>query len=129
MEEISWRQKSRAARLKEGNKNTRFFHRIACMRKSSNSISKLRVDGVWVDDPVLITNHIEHYFHQLYLEPFLSRPEIEGVDFDRIDEEHQRWLKRPFSKDEVKNALNSLEDNKAPEPDGFLLKSLKFVGT
>ncbi len=37
-EEISWRQKSRALWLQEGDKNTKFFYRIANSHRRYNSI-------------------------------------------------------------------------------------------
>jgi hypothetical protein len=46
-EEISWRQKSRALRLKEGDKNTKFFHRVANSNRRVNSIESLMVDGYY----------------------------------------------------------------------------------
>lgn len=50
---------------------------------------------------------------------------LEGVDFERIDEEQRCNLERPFVEDEVKATLSSLEDDKAPGLDGFPLKFLK----
>ena len=44
-EEISWRQKSRAIWLQEGDKNTKFFHRIANSNRRSNFISSLMING------------------------------------------------------------------------------------
>ena len=45
LEEICWRQKSRVLCIREGDKNTKFFHRIANSHRRFNSIDRLMVDG------------------------------------------------------------------------------------
>lgn len=54
-----------------------------------------------------------------------QRSVLNGVVFYALSEENQRWFKRPFLEEEVKTALNSLEDDKAPGPDEFPIKFLK----
>jgi hypothetical protein len=44
-EEISWRQKSRALWLREEDKNTKFFHRVANSNKRNNAIESLIMNG------------------------------------------------------------------------------------
>ena len=46
LEEISWRQKSRMLCIKEGDNNTKFFHKIANSHRRYNYLSFLEVDGV-----------------------------------------------------------------------------------
>lgn len=62
MEEILWRQKSRASWLKEGDRNTRFFHKMAGLRSSFNTIRKLKVGERWIYDATTIQDVIEEYF-------------------------------------------------------------------
>ena len=44
LEEISWRQKSRELWLKEGDKNSKFFHKMANARRRKNFFSSITVD-------------------------------------------------------------------------------------
>lgn len=113
--------------MKKGNKNTSFFHRITSIRKSLNLINKLRV-GVWEDNSGRIRNQIKQFYQNLYSDPFPYRPKIEGVDFDSINDKDQRWLERPFSKEKVMIALNGMEGDKAPRPDGFPIGFLSLLG-
>ena len=50
LEEISWRQKSRALFVKEGDNNTQFFHRLANSHRNANQIKQIEVDGVLYED-------------------------------------------------------------------------------
>ena len=45
MEEISWRQKSREIWLKEGDKNTGFFHRMANAHRRRNCLNNICING------------------------------------------------------------------------------------
>ena len=67
MEEISWRQKSRVLHLKEGDANTRFFHRMANSNRKNNGI-EIMVNGILSSDQGIIADYITHFFMNLYFE-------------------------------------------------------------
>lgn len=46
--EIVQRQKSRELWLKEGDRKTKFFHKLANSHRRNNAISKLKINGQWV---------------------------------------------------------------------------------
>ena len=58
LEETCWRQKSRVLCIREGDKNTKFFHRIANSHRRFNSIDRLMVDGELSSDSKAIAKCI-----------------------------------------------------------------------
>ena len=50
-EEISWRQKSRALWLQEGDRNTSYFHALANAHRNYNSLNTISIEGRLSDDP------------------------------------------------------------------------------
>ena len=68
MEETSWRQRSRVLHLKEGDANTKFFHRMANSNRKNNGIESLMVNGILSSDQGIIADYITHFFMNLYSE-------------------------------------------------------------
>jgi hypothetical protein len=73
---MMWRQRSRIAWLKEGDMNTKFFHRKANWRQNKNKIDWIKDEsGSWVDNPDEVTNSAMSFFKNLYTRDPLVNPE------------------------------------------------------
>jgi hypothetical protein len=81
MEEISWRQKSRVLWLKEGDKNSKFFHKIANSHRKTNTIDSLNINGITSTCQDEIREHISQFYEQLYMEDGYCRPQLDGIHF------------------------------------------------
>lgn len=88
MEEVSWRQKSIALWLKEGDKNTKFFHRMANIRKRVNFIGRLNCGGVILDKPAEMKEEVAKLFENLFRKEDFMRPTLNGVSFPSIQSKH-----------------------------------------
>ena len=119
MEETSWRQKSRALWLKEGDNNKRFFHHLANSNRRRNYLGNLEVDGFIFEDKEDIKFQVEKFYHFLYQESESWCSEVDGLPFDSIDPIDRDLLERPFDREEVVQILLNLQGDKAPRPDGF----------
>lgn len=62
IEETKWRQKSRALWLKEKDRCTKIFHKVANSNRRNNSISCLEEEGETVEDPERIPEEIVGFF-------------------------------------------------------------------
>jgi hypothetical protein len=119
LEEVSWRQKSRALWLKEGDSNTKFFHRLANSHRRHNMIEALVVDGQLTEDRTVIKDHIVEFYAKLYSEQYQWRPKVDDLSFSSVDEEDRIWLEREFEEDEIWAVIQNFKGDKAPGPDGF----------
>jgi len=120
-EEMSWRQKSRALWLKEGDKNTQFFRRVANSHRKFNQVNSLSINGTISKNPAEIKEHIVQYYNNLYFENCPWRPRVEGLSFLSIDADESIWLERAFEEKEVWDVIRDLNGGKASSPDGFTL--------
>ena len=121
LEEISWRQKSRMLCIKEGNNNTKFFHKMANSHKRFNYLRTLEVDGVVFEKDSEVSNQVVQFYKNLYKEIEGWRPLVEGLEFDRIGNMERLWLERKFERDEILQVVSDLDGDKALGPDGFTM--------
>ena len=73
-EEILWKHKSHILWLKEGERNTKFFHRTSIQRRHSNKITHLISDeGETIHSHADMENILLEYFQGLLIEPIQDR--------------------------------------------------------
>ncbi|XP_042940888.1 uncharacterized protein LOC122275743 isoform X2 [Carya illinoinensis] len=119
MEEISWRQKSRALWLREEDRCTKFFHRVANSHRRNNNIAMLKIDSTKCREEHAIKVHIVGFYEQLLTEPMSWRPFPYGLVFDFIGESDVFRTEQAFEEEEVSEVVQKLAKDKAPGPDGF----------
>jgi hypothetical protein len=126
-EEISWLQRSRVAWLREGDRNTKYFHRQASRRHKKNRIRKLkRSDGTTTIDTVEMEAMARDYFRDLFTcDDNLSPHIITDIIQQRIDDHMNANLCAPFTEKEISDALFQIGPLKAPGPDGFPARFLQ----
>ncbi|TYJ48346.1 hypothetical protein E1A91_A01G055500v1, partial [Gossypium mustelinum] len=117
--ESLWRQKSRMMWLKEGDANTAFFHRAIKIKAKRKTIYKMKIGRSWCNDPNELKMKVFDFFKNHFRERGRNwRMKIE-LDFKRLKESDVEKLEVPFSLEEIRDAIWSCEESKAPEPDGF----------
>jgi hypothetical protein len=120
-EEVMMRQRSRIQWLKEGDRNTAYFHARCKERARQNRISIIKTeDGKVCNTQKEIEDVAVNFYIKLFSTQGNLNPE-EVVRFvpSKVTNEMNQLLCKPFCPEEVEKALFMMKPNKAPGPDGF----------
>eukprot|EP00253_Pinus_taeda_P036671 PITA_36671 len=117
-EEIFWRQKSRVQWLKEGEHNTRFFHRSTMANRAHNRISSIKdEDGELQISHKDIKVVLVQYFHDITCENDSDRElyirEVTRHIPKLVSRKDNFNINRPVTEEEVnEDILNVVEDSR-----------------
>ena len=112
--------------LREGDRNTSFFHKMANSHRRRNCLSKIKINGTWLTKEQEIKGDVVGAFKNLLTDPSDCHPSMEGLDFNRIDVEDAARLEEAFTEVEVFSTLSDLNGDKAPSSNGFSLNFWQF---
>ena len=109
---------------KEGDRNTKFFHKINNVHKRINFITKIKVNVDWLTKENKIKERVAWAFHILLFDLGDWIPCINGISFKALDVQEAEKLELPFFEEEVFSALSNLNRDKGPN--GFSIVFQQF---
>ncbi|OMP11686.1 reverse transcriptase [Corchorus capsularis] len=135
-EEVMWRQRSKAFWLRDGDKNTRYFHSLASARRNRNMISRIRnSERRWMADFRSIEDEFVGYYRDMFSSSNPIRAQVDLVVEKvkvALSSDMRDHLGKDFTSAEICQAVFDMNPNKPPGHDGmtpmFYQKFLGVVG-
>ena len=117
------KQKSRIEWLKLGDQNTSFFHKAIKARNARNVIKVITLaNGCRIEDTEVIKQEAVAHFKNIMCSDGPSSDHnhyLDNLDGLTWSPQHLDSLNSRISQEEIKSAIFSMNDSKAPSPDGF----------
>ncbi|XP_062085455.1 uncharacterized protein LOC133791550 [Humulus lupulus] len=129
-------QKAKIDWIIEGDDNTTIFHRSLKMKRNQNMVYAIKkADGEWVDEDNSVTQAFINFYSKLLGSRMTARIEVNMkvvLVGQVVTEVQKQFLMKPYIEEEVKQALFSTPNTKAPGHDDFnsffFKKSCNIVG-
>ncbi|MCH84849.1 RNA-directed DNA polymerase (Reverse transcriptase), partial [Trifolium medium] len=121
IEEMFWYEKSRINWHIDGDRNTKYFHRMAKIKSSTKMINAIRDGDTVLTEPSEVAIHIVNHFQNLFSSNIVLQGSnlVEEVIPNLVDDQINNMITSIPSSEEIKNAVFSLNKDSAPGPDGF----------
>ena len=120
-------QKARMNWIPLGDGNTKFFHQAIQRRRNVNTVLRLQHKGEWISDPSKIKEAFFEHYSDFFQNKHSTLLTLGSLSLPQLPHESKGELTKEFSSAEIECALAALADDKAPGPDGFNIRSLKFL--
>jgi hypothetical protein len=105
--------------LLEGDSNTKYFQLVASGKYRKTRIFQLQHEDKIIEGDQALKEYITSYYKDLFGPSKLNSLSLDESRVDDIEQVSQDLLTRPFTMDEVREAIFQMEQNKAPGLDGF----------
>jgi hypothetical protein len=134
-EELMWFQRSRAKWLRDGDRNTHYYHLKTVTRRRKNNVIMLKNEqGQWIGEVDQLKEMVNLFYQDLFSEKHISRNWYQTkLTYPALDPILLNDLAAPIIDEEVRRAVFNMQPWKAPDPDGFpagfYQKSWEVVGS
>jgi len=121
-QETFWQEKAKLRWHVDGDRNTKYFHRVTTIKNKTKIISTIRNGEEIISEPHRISEHIVNYYKSLFFSTNIVLQDqllVEEAIPKLIDDTTNQLLTMIPSLQEVKNAVFDLNSEGAPGPDGF----------
>ncbi|XP_056698010.1 uncharacterized protein [Spinacia oleracea] len=109
--------------LEKGDENTKWFHHSIKHKRQQNSIHSIHdMNGNWIDTPDGVKRAFTQFYAALFCNKMHQRTPVNSLIMDRgprLTDAHRSLLVCNFTLEEIKSALWSIPDHKAPGMDGY----------
>ncbi|XP_058734231.1 uncharacterized protein LOC131605962 [Vicia villosa] len=119
-EEQFWKENARINWCTDGDRNTKFFHRYAAIKRSPNTINAITINDVVHTNMDTIEKHFLDHFHQLFNKNVVLQDNglVEETIPNLINEDTNKTLTSIPTEMEIEEAVMSLNEDGAPGTDG-----------